>query len=192
MKMDRKTASTLAPMIAVLIIAVFTIAALMIAVIPSSAGSYQAITLGGHNISLDFDGQNIEVLPTVADYEECTGVSEYYVKMVDPGSNSSSFAYLFRYDSPRFIRDLGTELGSIMGAMCGKMSIQPYENGYISDGPARLEGQELWGIIAPLDGEISACVEIVASFKNGSLNEHLVKSARLNGTGLHLVVPQIN
>jgi hypothetical protein len=69
-----------------------------------------------------------------------------------------------------------------MNAMCDKMSIQPYENGYISTGSDRIGGQALWGIIEPLnvrDNNYTTCVEIVASFMNGTLNEHIVKTAQL-------------
>jgi hypothetical protein len=153
----------------------------MIAVNPT-LGSYQVIPLGDHNISLDFGGQNVAVIPMAPDYQECMGVSTYYAKMVDRSTNSSSFAYLIGHDSPRSIGDLVVELDSIMGAMCDKRSIQPYENGYISTGQERLGGQAIWGIIAPLDAmghNFTTCVEIVASFKNGTLNEHMVKTAKL-------------
>jgi len=69
-----------------------------------------------------------------------------------------------------------------MDTMCDKMSIQPYENGYISTGSDRLGGQPLWGIIEPLNvrgNNYTACVEVVAAFKNGTLNEHVVKTAQL-------------
>jgi hypothetical protein len=73
-------------------------------------------------------------------------------------------------------------LKSIMDVMCDKMSIQPYKNGYISTGSDRLGGQALWGIVAPLNvrnNNYTTCVEIVASFKNGTLNEHIVRTAKL-------------
>ena len=158
-----------------------TVLALMIAVIPSLA-NYQVIPLGSHNISLDFGGQNIAIMPMAPDYQECTGVSTYYIKMVDRKSNSSSFAYLIGHDSPRPISDLEMELDSIMGAMSDKISDQSYGNGYISTGQDRLGDQALWGIIAPLDltgDNFTTCVEIVATFKNGTLNEHIVKTAKL-------------
>ena len=144
--------------------------------------SYQIIPLGGYNISLDFGGGDIAIIPMPPDYQECMGVSTYYAMMVDRGTNSSSFAYLIGHDTPRAIGDLEVELDSIMGAMCDEISIQPYENGYISTGQKRLGGQVIWGIIAPLDStgdRFTTCVEIVASFKNGSLNEQMVKTARL-------------
>jgi hypothetical protein len=152
----------------------------MAIVIPASC-SPQVIPLGSHNISLDFEGQNITVMPMATAYECCLGVDTNYTKMVDNNTNSSSFAYLFSYDSPRHISDAEKELKSIMDTMCDKMSIQPYENGYISTGSDRLGGQALWGIIAPLnvkDNNYTTCVEIVASFKNGTLNEHIVNTAQ--------------
>jgi hypothetical protein len=155
--------------------------AFMMAVNPT-LGGYQVIPLGSHNISLDFGGQNVAVIPMAPDYEECMGVSTYYAKMVDRGTNSSSFAYLIGHDNPRSIGDLVVELDSIMGALCDKMSIQPYEDGYISMGQERLGGQAIWGIIAPLDAKgdnFTTCVEIIASFNNGTLNEHMVKTAKL-------------
>jgi len=158
-----------------------SIFAFMPFVIPASS-SPQVISLGCHNISLDFDGQNITVMPMTTAYECCLGVDTNYTKMVDNNTNSSSFAYLFSYDSPRRISDSEKELKGIMDTMCDKMSIQPYENGYISTGSDRLGGQALWGVIAPLnarDNNYTTCVEIVASFKNGTLNEHMVKTAQL-------------
>lgn len=158
-----------------------SILALMIAVIPA-LGSYQVIPLGSHNISLDFGGENIAIIPMAPDYQDCTGISTYYIKMVDRVTNSSSFAYLIGHESPRPISDLEMELDSIMGAMCDKISVQPYGDGYISTGQDRLGSQALWGIIAPSDekgNNFTTCVEIVASFKNGTLNEHIVKTARL-------------
>jgi hypothetical protein len=153
----------------------------MSVVIPASC-SPQVIPLGSHNISLDFGGENITVMPMASNYECCLGVDTNYTKMVDNNTNSSSFAYLFSYDSPRPISDSEKELESIMDSMCNKMSIQPYKNGYISTGSDRLGGQALWGIIAPLnvrDNNYTTCVEIVASFKNGTLNEHIAKTAQL-------------
>jgi len=158
-----------------------SILALMIAAIPAS-GSYQVIPLGSHNIFLDFGGQNVAVIPMPPDYQECTGILTYYIKMVDRKSNSASFAYLIGHESPRPISDLEMELDSIMGAMCDKISVQPYGDGYISTGQDRLGDQAFWGIIAPLDlkkDNFTTCVEIVASFKNGPLNEHIVKTAKL-------------
>lgn len=158
-----------------------SILAFMIAAIPA-LGSYQVIPLGSHNISLDFGGANIAVIPMAPDYQDCTGILTYYVKMVDHATNSPSFAYLIGHDSPRPISDLETELDSIMGAMCDRISVQPYRYGYIMTGQDRLGGQALWGIIAPLDEKndnFTTCVEVVASFKNGTLNEHIVKTARL-------------
>jgi hypothetical protein len=153
-----------------------------IAIIIPASSSPHVIPLGSHNISLDFGGQNITVMPMTTAYECCLGVDTNYTKMVDDNTNSSSFAYLFSYDSPRPISYSGKELKSIMDAICDKMSIQPYENGYISTGSDRLGGQALWGITAPLnvkDNNYTTCVEIVASFKNGTLNEHIVKTAQL-------------
>ena len=157
--------------------------ALVFAVVVTPAlGSYQLIPLGSHNISLDFGGENIAVIPMAPDYQDCTGVSTYYAKMVDRESNSSSFAYLIGHDSPRPISDLEMELDSIMGAMSDRISDQPNGDGYISTGQDRLGGKVLWGIIKPLDltgDNFTTCIEIVASFNNGTLNEHLAKTARL-------------
>ena len=155
--------------------------AFMACVILASCSS-QVVSLGSHNISLDFGGQNITVMPVTSAYECCLGVDTNYTKMVDKNTNSSSFAYLFSYDSPRPITDSKKELESIMDALCDKVSIQPYENGFISTGSDRIGSQALWGIIAPLnvkDNNCTTCVEIVASFKNGTLNEHIVKTAQL-------------
>ena len=152
------------------------------AVVILASCSPQVIPLGSHNISLDFGGQNITIMPMTSNYEDCLGVATYYTKMVDKNTNSSSFAYLFRYDSPRPVSDSEKELKSIMDVMCDKMSIQPYKNGYISTGSDRLGGQALWGIVAPLNvrnNNYTTCVEIVASFKNGTLNEHIVRTAKL-------------
>jgi hypothetical protein len=148
----------------------------------SASCSPQIVSLGSHNISLDFGGQNITVMPVTSAYECCLGVDTNYTKMVDKNTNSSSFAYLFSYDSPRPVSDSENELKSIMDALCDDMSIQPYENGFISTGSDRIGGQALWGVIAPLnveDNNYTTCVEIVASFKNGTLNEHIVKTAQL-------------
>ncbi len=157
-------------------------ALVIVAVVTPALGSYQIIPLGSHNISLDFGGQNIAVIPMAPDYQDCTGVLTHYIKMVDRNTNSSSFAYLIGHDSLRPISDLETELDSIMGAMCDRISDQPYGNGYITTGQDRLGSQALWGVIAPLDlknDNFTTCVEIVASFKNETLNEHIVKTAKL-------------
>ena len=158
-----------------------SMSAFMACVILASC-SPQVVSLGSHNISLDFGGQKITVMPVTSAYECCLGVDTNYTKMVDNNTNSSSFAYLFSYDSPRPISDSIKELKSIMDAMCDEMSIQPYKNGYISTGSDRMGGQALWGIIAPLNVKGNNCttyVEVVASFKNGTLNEHIVKTAQL-------------
>jgi hypothetical protein len=129
---------------------IFALIFAFMAVVILASCSPQVIALGSHNISLDFGGQNVTVMPTTTAYECCLGVDTYYAKMVDNDTNSSSFAYLFSYDSPRPTSDSEKELKGIMDTMCDKMSIQPHENGYISTGSDRLGGQALWDIIAPL------------------------------------------
>ena len=91
-----------------------SIFAFMTAVIPAPC-SPQVIPLGSHNISLDFGGQNIAIMPMTTASECCLGVDTNYTKMVDKNTNSSSFAYLFDDDSPRLISDSEKELKSIMG-----------------------------------------------------------------------------
>jgi hypothetical protein len=148
----------------------------------SASCSPQIVSLGSHNISLDFGGQNITVMPAASAFECCLGVDTNYTKMVDNSTNSSSFAYLFSYDIPRPVSDSIKELKSIMDAMCNELSIQPYKSGFISTGSDLIGGQALWGIIAPLnvkDNNYTTCVEVVASFKNGTLNKHIVKTAQL-------------
>jgi hypothetical protein len=155
--------------------------ALLAAVVPASS-SPQVINLGSHNISLDFDGHNVTVMPMATACECCLGVDTNYTKIVDTNTGCSSFAYLFSYDSPRPIGESVKELASIMDAMCDDVHILPYKNGYISKGLYRDGGQAIWGIIAPLsvkENNCTSCVEVVASFKNGTLNEHIVKSALL-------------
>jgi hypothetical protein len=159
--------------------AIAIVLALMAVVTPAPC-STQVINLGGHNISLDFGGQNMTVMPMATAYECCLGVDTIYSKIVDTNTSSSSFVYLFSYDSWRPISDSAKELESIMNAMCENMSIQPYKNGYISMGSDRNGGKAIWGIILPLDSRennYTSSVEVVASFKNGTLNEHLVKTA---------------
>lgn len=158
-----------------------TIFVFMAAVITASCSS-QVIDLGRHNISLDFGGQDITVMPMVSNYECCLGVDTNWTKMVDNKTKSSSFAYLFNYDSPRKISESAKELKCIMDALCDNMSIQPYKRGFISTGSDHTGGQAFWGIIAPLnakDNNYTSCIEVVASFENGTLNEHLVRTAHL-------------
>ncbi len=84
-------------------------------VVITALSSPQVIPLGSHNISLDFGGQNITVMPMTTAYECCLGVDTNYTKMVDKSTNSSSFAYLFSYDSPRSINDSEKELKEYHG-----------------------------------------------------------------------------
>jgi hypothetical protein len=49
----------------------------------SASCSTQIVSLGSHNISLDFGGQNITVMPVTSAYECCLGVDTNYTKMVD-------------------------------------------------------------------------------------------------------------
>ncbi len=155
----------------------------LIAIIVPALGSYQAIPLGDRSISLDFEGHNITVLPMEQEYDDCVGVTTYYAKLMDNGTGNPSWVYLFISDIPHPASDLKKELKEVMRAICGDdITLDPRDKGYISAGMDSDRGQEVWGSITPLDmegGRFTARVEVIAAFQSGTLNEHVVKTARI-------------
>jgi len=176
-------------------ITIFALAFVILTLVAPVLCDYQVLPIGGYNISLDFGGQNIAIMPIASAYEDCLGVNTDYAKMIDTKTGSSSFVYLFSYSNPRTIRDLKKELYGNMDALCDKMSMQSYEQGYISAGSDRNSGQMFWGMIEPLNlkGDcLNTSIEIIATFENESLNEHLVKTAKCQvASGRHhaLIAP---
>lgn len=159
-----------------------------------ASGSCQVLPLDNYNISLDFGGQDIAVTTMPPDYEECVDTGTSYIKLVDKNTNSSSFVYLIKFGALHPISDSEKDLMSILSSMCNNVSIQPYQDGYISNGSDNLNGQELWGIVSPLDvegGKFKSYFAVIASFANETLNEHLVKTAKIqiNGTLSSLETP---
>jgi hypothetical protein len=162
------------------------LAALILLFCMPALGNDQVLALGNCSLTLDFGGQDVAVRPMPPEYEECVGTSTEYIMMVDNGTGSSSFAYLIDLGRTHPAEDSGKDLLGMMRSMSDDASILQYEGGYISSGHDRLGGQEIWGLIRPLDvseGKFTTYLEIIATFGNGTLNEHLVKTAKIQCSG---------
>jgi len=73
-------------------------------------------------------------------------------------------------------------LKSAMNAICGRVSIEKYNDGYIGTGLFASGGQKTWGVMLPLDMEEDRYNKIlmaISCFKNETLNERLIKGVKI-------------
>jgi hypothetical protein len=158
----------------------------IILLIPSALGEYQVFTLWHHNISLDFGEKNITVEPqaTTSDINSITR------SMIFRGDSADDWGevYLMNNREPVSVV-LEDRLRRMMMSTTKAIEVDPGTfagvSGLIAAGDARVEhgfGQRCYGasaIISPPGTGESATLTLIAHFKNESLNEYLVRTARV-------------
>lgn len=158
----------------------------IILLIPSALGEYQVFTLWHHNVSLDFGDKNITVepQPTTSD------INSIMRSMVFRGDSADDWgaAYLLstRDTVPVILED---RLRRIMMPTAKAVEVNPGlvagASGLIAEGDARVEhgfGQRCYGasaIISPPGAGEIVTLTLIGHFKNESLNEHLIRTARV-------------
>jgi hypothetical protein len=154
--------------------------------IPSALGEYQVFPLWHYNVSLDFGAKNITVEPqaTTSDINTITR------GMIFRGDSADDWGAVYlmnkREPVPTVLEDMlrrlmkpTTKAVEVDSGLFAGMS------GLIAEGDARVEhgfGQRCYGasaIISPPDTGESVTLTLMAHFKNESLNEYLVRTARV-------------
>lgn len=167
--------------------ALMALAALsIILLIPSTLGDYQVFTLWHHNVSLDFGTKNITVEPqaTTSDINTITR------GMIFRGDSADDWGAVYlmnkREPVPTVLEDMlrrlmkpTTKAIEVDSGLVAGMS------GLIAEGDARVEhgfGQRCYGasaIISPPGVGESVTLTLIGHFKNESLNEQLIRTARV-------------
>jgi hypothetical protein len=153
-------------------------------------GSYQVLTLGNYNVYLDFGDKDIAVKPPSASSTLDTITKSVTVK----GEDDSDYAivYIHEYTKPQAL-DIEDRLWKLMKTYCTMTETDPAEiagmEGFIATGYARVAHgfgkQVCYGGIAALPSGAVAQRDfaILAHFNNESLNEQLVKTAKVEFAG---------
>ncbi len=165
-------------------------ALLLAAIMIPAQGSYQALPIGNYNVLLDFEGKEVAVLPVSAS----SSIDTITRFVMVTGSNDTDYAivYLYEYTKPQSL-DLEDRLWRLMKTYCTMTETDPATiaemNGYIATGYARVSHgfgkQVCYGGIAALPSSALAQRDfaILAHFNNKTLNEHLVKTAKIEYAG---------
>ncbi|HSD56973.1 MAG TPA: hypothetical protein VLB04_02235 [Methanotrichaceae archaeon] len=159
----------------------------IILLIPSAMGDYQVFTLWHHNVSLDFGAKNITVEPqaTTSDINSITR------GMIFRGDSADDWGAVYlmtkREPVPTVLEDL---LRRLMKPTTKAVEVDSGlfagVSGLIAAGDARVEhgfGQRCYGaaaIISPPGVGESVTLILIGHFKNESLNEQLIRTARVD------------
>ncbi|MCX5712863.1 MAG: hypothetical protein NTY47_07395 [Candidatus Omnitrophica bacterium] len=170
----------------------FAIALISIVISTPGLANYQIVPVGKCNVSLDFGGEIMEI-----ETSETSFTDDFAMDMTaihEEGTVSTNFGIIYLYDfapSSKRVDDIPSMLEkSVIEAFCARTSIDPYMDGYVQTGLFKTGGRKCWGIAMPLDAfeerdiidrQQTRCTKalmIFAFFKNETLNEHLVKTAK--------------
>jgi hypothetical protein len=164
---------------------------ILLALIMSPAyGSYQVLPIGNYNVSLDFAGKDVIIKPPSVSSSIDTITRSITVQ----GSNETDYAviYLHEYTKPQML-DLEDRLWKLMKTYCTMTETDPAKivdlNGFIATGYARVKHgfgkQVCYGGIAALPSGAVAQRDfaVLAHFTNKTLNEQLVKTAKIDYVG---------
>lgn len=153
-------------------------------------GSYHVLPLGNYNVSLDFDGKGVTVKPLSVSSSLDTITRSIMVQ----GENDTDYTiiYIHEYTKPQML-DLEDRLWKFMKTYCTMTETDPGEiagmSGFIATGYARVKHgfgkQVCYGGIAALPSGAVAQRDfaILAHFTNKTLNEQLVKTAKVEYVG---------
>lgn len=163
----------------------------IVIVAPVLAG-YQSVPIGKYNLSLDFGGEIMEINTTETMFADDFAMD--VTSIHEERTVSTNFGVIYLYDfgpSGTPVSTLSTMLeNSVMADLCARTHIESYLNGYVQTGLFKIGGRKCWGVAMPLDeytdqykGQVGGqrstkALMIFAFFKNETLNEHLVKTAK--------------
>ncbi len=145
------------------------------------SADYQDIPVGKCVIPLDLMGEVIDVAP--ADTEVNDIVLTDMTLLLNEGTKSAGFLYIFDFTEPYEVANLEYALNKAMNTLCARVQVDPYKDGFIATGLFKKGGQKSWGISVPLnakDGKATRTAMVIIAFKNEELNEQIAKSAKFD------------
>jgi hypothetical protein len=142
-----------------------------------STGMAQEVPVGKCIVPLDFGGQKLTIEPSD------TSVNDDVIKdmtiLIDESTNTSGYVDIVDFPTSYPVSILESGLTAAMKRMCGRVSTEKYDRGFLSSGLFKSGGQKAWGIILPLDqngDQFNRTVVVLLAFKNETLNEQMVGS----------------
>lgn len=168
---------------------------LLVLILTPVQGSYQVLPIGNYNVYLDFGDKDITIKPPSASSSLDTITRSVMVK----GEDDADYAmiYLHEYTKPQVL-DIEDRLWKLMKSYCTMTETDPADiagmSGFIATGYARVAHgfgkQVCYGGIAALPSGAVAQRDfaILAHFNNESLNEQLVKAAKIEYAGKMVVI----
>ncbi len=166
------------------------LATLLVSIVIPAQGSYQILPLWNYNVSLDFGDKDVTVKPLSVS----SSLDTITRSIVVQGENETDYAvvYIHEYTKPQML-DLEDRLWKFMKSYCTMTETDPSEiagmSGFIATGYARVKHgfgkQVCYGGIAALPSGAVAQRDfaILAHFTNKTLNEQLVKTAKVEYVG---------
>ncbi len=163
---------------------------LLVLITPLVQGSYQVLSIGNYDVYLDFGNKDVAINPPSASSSLDTITKSVTVK----GENDSDYAivYIHEFTKPQVL-DIEDRLWKLMKTYCTMTDTDPAEiagmEGFIATGYARVAHgfgkQVCYGGIAALPSGAVAQRDfaILAHFNNETLNEQLVKTAKVEFAG---------
>ncbi len=165
--------SKLAPALAILGIVLISTSTSMAVVVPVGTDS-------PHSVDLDFSGQNLVIDPKTT--AENDGYLAYSTYLLDPASGSDGcYIGVYNFSAPILARGLSPALKAAMEVNCIGVKVEPQNGGAIGTGVYASGAWVSWGLIVPIEAEregVDSFGMVAAYFKNETLNEWLVKSAK--------------
>ena len=166
--------------------ALIMVAALCAAILPEAGAYSQTVALYNYNVTLDGLYQNVTFQP-MAVSSNVNSIARS-VRFQGESNQDWGAVYLFEHRNPSsvILEDL---LRQLMISSCKAVSADPGRigdlSGMVAKAYARVEhgfGQLCYGGAAFISGKttgVTTTFAIVAHFQNESLNEHLVRTARI-------------
>jgi hypothetical protein len=168
------------------------IALMSIVISAPCLANYQIVPVGKYNVSLNFGGEIMEIETSETSFTDDFAMDMTFIR--ENGTVLTNFGIVYLYDfapSSKRVDDIPSMLErSAIEEFCARTSIDPYMDGYVQTGLFKVGGRKCWGITMPLDAfeerdffdkQQTRCTKalmIFAFFKNETLNEHLVKTAK--------------
>lgn len=156
------------------------IALSVILLLLASIGAADEVPIGKCNVTMDFEGSSINFTQSDTAVKDDTIID--MTVLVDEATNTPGFVYLMDFMTLNSQGVIENGLRSAMKALCGRVSIEKYNDGYIGTGLFASGGQKSWGIALPLglDGnQFKRVLVVISCFKNESLNEHLIRDIKI-------------
>ena len=131
-------------------------------------------------VELNFTGLDPEIDPRAT--AENDGYLTHSTYLLDPDSEvDGGLVSFYNFTTPITEGGLASALKAAMEVNCVGVKVVPQEGGYIGSGVYSRGAWITWGLIVPIQAEgdrVDSFGMIVAYFKNETLNERLMKSAK--------------